>query len=641
MKQLKSKFVAVICAVITTALSTQAITSTPLSFSAYAAENTCGNNLEWSVSGDTLTISGSGTEMTDYGQFYNKAPWRTYSSTVKKVILPDTLKSIGSYAFYGMSALEYAYTSDSDDGFNLPCLPNCNTIGAYAFAQCYKFRGNTQSGSLTLGIGFDTVGNEEKIIIKDSAFQNCDQVRIIKCNFPVMEVEKYGFYNMDKLYSMNCEDTAAQLGYKAFYYDEELAKVNFKPSTLPIDNTAFNTTLYDINECTANDFGKRNIGSASKLNGKQLVVNFFVDKTSVNIDSPIRKYRWDYEMDVPLASDEIATDLSNYNKDYNHGSEFYVGVFKKKDLTCQYRYSWNPKKGDKTNYSAVTLNKFDFSSVSDATSIPLDTVQNKYTAGYYGSYVSSEEITKRLQNVDEAMRELQQQSKLYGNGFRYEMHPETNFHITYDNFKWDQSQATGRMGIPLNYLETAGYNGGDGSIVNGSNNAYESTSKAIGCDNDEALFKSIYAASENLYGENAHQIDLKIKDGSTVSEYTEYLKNKYHVDGVIYLVHFNTTARSYTEAVSSKYSMNRVDEFEVLYNKSDNVARMIAHETSHLFGAIDYYNGLSSEANSYVSNYKDELMFDSSYNVGPVTAFSIGWLDRIEKTTYNDFFSNR
>ena len=68
---------------------------------------------------------------------------------------------------------------------------------------------------------------------------------------------------------------------------------------------------------------------------------------------------------------------------------------------------------------------------------------------------------------------------------------------------------------------------------------------------------------------------------------------------------------------------------------------MIAHETSHLFGAIDYYNGLSSEANSYVSNYKDELMFDSSYNVGPVTAFSIGWLDRIEKTTYNDFFSNR
>ena len=178
-----------------------------------------------------------------------------------------------------MSALEYVYTKD---GFNKPCLPDVTTIGDYAFANCYAFRGCTSNGVLTLGLGRDDVMQSGTLTVKDSAFQHCDQVRFLKCNYKTLNVEQWGFYHMDSLTTLNMSNTKVRLGKCAFNYCRNLATVNVLPSVLPINNNAFNCTKYSTNGCTNADYALRNTGAAKKLKGKQLIVNIFVDRTVVN-----------------------------------------------------------------------------------------------------------------------------------------------------------------------------------------------------------------------------------------------------------------------------------------------------------------------------------------------------------------------
>ncbi len=70
---------------------------------------TCGPNLNWAVNcaHDTLLITGSGA-MDDYTSngFVIFTPWTEYKHTIKTVILPDGLTSIGDWAFYEFLALD-------------------------------------------------------------------------------------------------------------------------------------------------------------------------------------------------------------------------------------------------------------------------------------------------------------------------------------------------------------------------------------------------------------------------------------------------------------------------------------------------------------------------------------------------------
>ena len=86
---------------------------------------TCGANLTWTFveSTGTLTISGSG-KMINYS-LSSQIPWAKYKKIIKKVIIQDSVTSIGGYAFYDCSNLT-----------SITIPNNVTSIGNYAFEGC-------------------------------------------------------------------------------------------------------------------------------------------------------------------------------------------------------------------------------------------------------------------------------------------------------------------------------------------------------------------------------------------------------------------------------------------------------------------------------------------------------------------------
>lgn len=609
-----------------------------ISASAASASGNCGTGLTWTVSGDTLKITGSGKNMNNYSS--GTAPWYAYRASVKKLILPSTLQKIGNYAFSNMTALECIYTANTSQRY----LPDSLTaIGSYAFQNCTSLAGTHPSThALNCGnTGNSGASTKKTLEFGTGAFKNCSSIRSIYVNPNIYKTANFStgaFINANALTMLNMNNVTASFGSKAFRNCSNLSGVSFKPSVLPIHNTAFVNTAYSSNQCTDADYNIRNLGSASKLEGKQLVVNFFVDRLIMNLDNPVIRKTLQSADGLQVGENQIATGLPIQNQ----YAPSLVGVFNKDEMTCALRYSWNAAAGSKTSDSAIELNKQNYNNLPDTSRIPYFSSLNNTDPGLQGSYVRSGAMTARLNDVRAAMDDLQTQSHAYGGDFSYVMYPETNFHITYDVFDWTTYDANWQ-GHPLGFISTRGYNGNTGEIL--PDTSYGKGTKWVNDSASNPLHTSILAASEELAGENAYPIDMTLNPGSDLSDYTDYLMNQYHVDGVIYLFHLNTEARSFASPVCSDTTFNRVDDCAFIF-PSAHTSETIEHETAHLFGAVDYYEEnvftpLPAAGRQYVDSYftDGELMLDDKRIISPVTAFSVGWLDRLHTDTYNSFFA--
>ncbi len=131
------------------------------------ATGTCGTNLTWRVSdyNTQLTISGTGTTMTDYTQ--GTAPWYSYRTTITRVVFSNcpNITHIGNYAFYNLSPKFSglgipASVTDIGTGAFMNCtnlgaatIPGtCKTIGERAFYGCTKIAAvNLREGTERIG----------------------------------------------------------------------------------------------------------------------------------------------------------------------------------------------------------------------------------------------------------------------------------------------------------------------------------------------------------------------------------------------------------------------------------------------------------------------------------------------------------
>ncbi len=120
----------------------------------------CGDDLYWSFSDYTLTISGRG-KMYNFTQRTSQnnpteMPWRALNNSISRVVIEDGVESIGAYAFYNFETIsEIRFRSNS-----------LNEIGEYAFKNCEGLV------RVTLPDSVRTIGR--------SAFSNCDNLKEIR-----------------------------------------------------------------------------------------------------------------------------------------------------------------------------------------------------------------------------------------------------------------------------------------------------------------------------------------------------------------------------------------------------------------------------------------------------------------------------
>ena len=95
-----------------------------------AAGGNCGSAAQWDVSGDTLTISGSGS-VTSTG-------WKSYLSSLKKVVIQNGITSMPANSFDGCETLQSLVMSDT-----------LTTLGTYFCSNCTALTSVRFSSSLT------------------------------------------------------------------------------------------------------------------------------------------------------------------------------------------------------------------------------------------------------------------------------------------------------------------------------------------------------------------------------------------------------------------------------------------------------------------------------------------------------------
>ena len=164
-----------------------------MSLSANAEKSgSCGPNLKWHLTDDgVLTISGEG-RMDNYdGGYYVGGPWRY--DDIKRVIIGDSVTSIGKEVFRDCSSL----TSVT--------IPNSvTTIGEYALSNCSSLT------SVTIGNSVTTIGG--------GAFFDCTSLTSVTIGNSVTTIGNDAFGVCSSLTSVTIPNCVTTIGNDAFSY---------------------------------------------------------------------------------------------------------------------------------------------------------------------------------------------------------------------------------------------------------------------------------------------------------------------------------------------------------------------------------------------------------------------------------------
>jgi hypothetical protein len=147
------------------------------------------------------------------GYYYSSS---TYGSTslTGTVVIPNSVTSIGKYAFYRCSNITSVTIGNS-----------VTSIGDDAFENC------TNLGSVTIGNSVTSIGI--------SAFENCSNLISVVIPSSVTTISNYMFYGCSMLNAVTIPNTVVSIGNYAFYGCNRLASVGFGESLTSIGTSAF------------------------------------------------------------------------------------------------------------------------------------------------------------------------------------------------------------------------------------------------------------------------------------------------------------------------------------------------------------------------------------------------------------------
>ena len=178
--------------------------------------------------------------------------------SLESITIPDSVTTIGDYAFGGCSSLTSVTIPDS-----------VTTIGRWAFYNCYSLTSVTIGNGVT-SIGRSTFGNctsltsvtipDSVTTIGEAAFGNCSSLTSITIPDSVTTIGNNAFYVCSSLTSITIPDSVIEIGFATFALCENLKTVYCKainPPTTIVNNNGYwygfamedESGIYDI-DCT-------------------------------------------------------------------------------------------------------------------------------------------------------------------------------------------------------------------------------------------------------------------------------------------------------------------------------------------------------------------------------------------------------
>ena len=177
-----------------------------------ASEGVCGDNLKWTYSAGTLTISGDGA-MTNFTE-EEMAPWYPFRKQIRRVVLPEGVTSIGNLAFYDCENITAVTIPDS-----------VKTIGTFAFSGC------TSLAVVDFGVNIE--------VIAEGAFYDCVSLKSARLPIDLTSIGTRAFYRCESLMSVTVPSNVTHMGHSVFAYCKSLVKAEISADILSLPAWTF------------------------------------------------------------------------------------------------------------------------------------------------------------------------------------------------------------------------------------------------------------------------------------------------------------------------------------------------------------------------------------------------------------------
>ena len=199
--------------------------------------------------------------MSDYDE-NEEAPWYPYRDRIRDVVIESGVTHIGAWSFYNTGAPifrvnipdsvktigSYAFAGAKLSSVEIP--DSVVTIGDYAFTSCVSLE------KVTIGNHVKTIGNGafqrntalKSVIIPDSvesieeyAFKDCINLQFVYLKENLKSIGSGAFYNTG-IISITIPDSVEEIGSVAFYYCTTLSKAELGSGVKIIGQKAFYAT---------------------------------------------------------------------------------------------------------------------------------------------------------------------------------------------------------------------------------------------------------------------------------------------------------------------------------------------------------------------------------------------------------------
>lgn len=202
--------------------------------------------LSWSLSGGTLTVSGSGA-MPDYTDA-NMPPWYDSAAAIHRIVVSDGVTSVGSLAFYGCEAVRSVTLGADVAAIGDRAFKNCRAmtwlnlpeglvrIGEAAFERCESLNGILLPESLRVigNYAFDRCEGLTAITVpagvEDAGrvtFAYCTGLTQATIRCPIEKVPDWFFYGCTALAAVTLPDSVTEVGERTFEDCERLTLVYY------------------------------------------------------------------------------------------------------------------------------------------------------------------------------------------------------------------------------------------------------------------------------------------------------------------------------------------------------------------------------------------------------------------------------